>query len=813
MFQNYFKIAFRNLLKRKGYTLLNILGLTVGMTSCLLIFHYVSYEKSYDTHINNATNIYRLRLDHYLKGQAEWKSATVFPAIGPALKRNFPEIETYCRLIDAKMLLSDENNTHKFTETKGYFAEQPSVSMFNLKLISGDPATVLTGPDKIIISESMAKKYFGDVNVLGKHLVSRDKNVNRTREITGIFKDYPVNSHLAIEYLISFDSFKEEVKQSGEGKNITETLFDWYDFYTYIQFKPGTDIKKTEAKFPAFCLKYMTHNSVEKTYDELHLIPVRDIHLYSNYNQEAEVNGNGQMVSFLFLIGIFIICIAWINYINLSTARSVERAKEVGIKKVVGAFRQDLIKQFLVENFLLNLISLCCSVILFFILLRPFDIFSGRAYYTEISLSLNYLLLFGAILLIGTLLSGVYPAVVLSGFQPMKVLKGSFKNTSGGIALRKGLIVVQFTISVVLIAGTIIVYQQVTFMRNKSLGASIDQTLVFNGPSSLTDSIYKSILQPFKTELLQQTGVTGITASSEVIGREIYWVDGAKRLEAPNKESISIYVLSIDYDFVPFYKMKMAAGEESLKEFSRGKKRGVLINETASRMLGFAKPEDAVLKKLITSSTDTTIIAGVLADYHHLGLQKAIEPMLFPMGTGVRQFCSVKLNTDNMPNHIKMVETAWKKYFPNDPFNYFFLNESYAQQYKADVLFGKVFGLFAFLAILIACSGLLGLSAYNVLQRSKEIGVRKVLGASMQNILVLLSKDFMWLIIIALFMAIPLGWYMMSIWLMDFAYHIDISWWVFVLAGFMALVIALITILLNAYKAVSENPIKSLRTE
>lgn len=811
MLQNYFKIAFRNLLKRKGYALLNIIGLTVGMSSCLLIFHYVSYEKSYDTHINNATNICRLRLDHYLKGQAEWKSATVFPAIGPALKRDFPEIETYCRLIDAKMLLSDENNTHKFTETKGYFAEQPSVSMFNLKLISGDPATVLTGPDKMIISETMARKYFGNNNALGKRLISKGRRKNHTREITGVFRDYPSNSHLTIEYLVSFDSFKSDIKRPGDSTNITETLFDWYDFYTYVQFKPGTDIQKTEAKFPAFCSRYMEHDAL--SYDELHLIPVRDIHLYSNYNQEAEVNGNGQMVSFLFLIGIFIICIAWINYVNLSTARSVERAKEVGIKKVVGAFRQDLIKQFLIENILLNVISLVFSIILFFPLLHPFDAFSGRAAYTGISLNFNYLCLFSAILLTGTLLSGLYPAFVLSGFQPIKVLKGAFKNTSGGIALRKGLIVIQFTISVILIAGTIIVYQQVAFMRNKTLGATIDQTLVVNGASSVSDSVYKSTLQSFKAEMLQQKEVKKMAASSEVIGHEIYWVDDAKRFEAPEKESISIYVLGIDYDFVPFYNMKVVAGEEFLQEYSTGQKRGVLINETAAKMLGYKSPQEAVNKKLVTSSTDTTQIAAVLADYHHQGLQKAIEPMLFPMGTGVRQFYSLKLGSSDVSSSIRTIETVWKKYFPNDPFDYFFLDENFNQQYKTDVLFGKVFGLFAFLAIFIASSGLLGLSAYNVLQRSKEIGVRKVLGASSQNILLLLSKDFIWLIVVSLLLAVPLGWYVMNLWLIDFAYHITINWWVFLIAGCIALVIALSTILLNAYKKVSENPVKNLRTE
>jgi putative ABC transport system permease protein len=813
MFGNHLKIAFRSLRKRKGSSLLHILGLTIGMASCLLIFHYVSYEKSYDEHITRAEDIYRLRLDNYVKGKLEWRSATVFPAIGPALKRDYPEIENCCRLIDAHMLFVDESNQSKFTETQGYFAEQSAVSMLDMQLISGNPATALTGPDKIIISESMARKYFGDNRVLGRQLISKDRNDSRAREITGVFKDYPSNSHLDIEYLLSFDSFKAAIRRSGDTTDVTETLFDWYDFYTYLQFKPGTDVEKIESQFPAFCEKYMEQDHGNKTYSELHLIPVQDIHLHSNYNQEAEANANGQMVSLLFLIGIIVIGIAWINYINLSTARSVERAKEVGIKKVVGAVRTDLIRQFLVESMLLNLISLAFSVILFFLLLRPFDHFCGREAYTGISLSMNYLIVFIVILLVGTLLSGIYPAFVLSGFQPIKVLKGAFKNSSRGVALRKGLIIVQFTLSVVLIAGTLIIYEQVSFMRHKTIGASIDQTLILNGASSLKDSIYKSRLQPFKTELLQYRSIKGISASSEVIGTEVYWVNNAKRVEASDKESISIYVLAIDYDFVSLYDMKIKAGEDLFKEYCAGKKRGTLINETAARMLGYKNPEEAINKKLVTSGTDTILIAGVLADYHHQGLQKAIDPMLFPMGTGVRNFFSLKFSSPDMAANIKTVEAVWKKHFPDDPFDYRFLDESFNAQYKTDILFGKVFGLFALLAILIACSGLLGLSAYNVIQRSKEIGVRKVLGASTQHILILLSKDFIILIVISLVLAVPSGWYMMNLWLMDFAYHVDISWWVFALAGSLALLTALVTILLNAWKKVSENPVKSLRTE
>lgn len=813
MFRNYFKIAFRNLYKRKVYTLLNILGLTIGMTSCLLIFHYVSYEKSYDNHITNSENKYRLRLDHYSKGESEWKSATIYPGIGPAIKRDFPEVENFCRLIDANVLLLNEENQTKFKENAGYFAEQNAISMFDLDFKSGSPKTALVGPNKMIISEQFAKKYFGTTNALGKHLTFIRPRKNYNYEITGVFKDYPKNAHLVMEFLISFDTYKAQMRRPTDSTDVIETLFDWYDFYTYVEFKSGTNVAQFEKKLPDFCKKYMQQDFINKTYDELHVLPLKDIHLNSNYNQEAEVNGNGQMVAFVFLIGVFIICIAWINYVNLSTARSVERAKEVGLKKVVGAMRSDLIKQFLIENTVLNVISLLFSLLVFSLLCNSFDAFTGKNFITHTTLSTYYWILFLIIFVFGTLLSGLYPAFVLSGFQPIKVLKGAFKATSSGILLRKGLIVIQFIISVVLISGTIIVYQQVKYMRSKNIGANINQTLVLGGVTSLRDSTYKTVYQPFKTELLQQPKIKGITGSTYVVGQEVYWVDNAKQVDAKDDENISIYVQGIDYDYVGLYEMKLSAGRNFSTDFTSDAKGGVLINEMAVKMLGFKNNEEAINKKITTSSFDTAFIIGVLADFHQQGMQKIIDPMLLPLIEDARRFYSIKLNTEFTPEIITSIETVWKKYFPNDPFEYFFLDEAYNQQYKTDVVFGKVFGVFSLLAILIACFGLLGLSSYNVLQRRKEIGIRKVLGASITNIITLLLKDFFLQITIAFIIAMPLGWYVMNLWLQDFAYRIDISWLTFLFSGVLSLLIAVLTILIHAYKSAIANPIKSLRTE
>jgi len=517
MFRNYLTTAFRNIFKKKGYSLLNIFGLTIGMSCCLLIFHYVSYEKSYDDFVPDSKNVVRLRLDSYQKGKLAWQSATVYPAIAPNLKKDYPEVEDFCRMIDANLLLSTENNTVKFNENKGYYAEPSFLSMFGLKLTEGNSKQVLDGPDKMIVSESMAKKYFGNEEAVGKKLIQRDQDQVQAYEVTGVFKDYPANSHLDIKYLVSWSTFDKYLRAQGDTSNALETSFGWYDFYSYLKLKPGVDWKKFEKKMPAFCDRYINSQDWYKKNNnkaELYLMPVTDLHLYSNYNQEAEVNGNGQAVNFLFLIAVFIIGIAWINYINLATARSAERAREVGMRKVLGAARSNLIRQFMMESFLLNLIGFLLSIGVFMLLLPAFDRFLGRDTFTHFTLSLLYWQLFFALFLLGTFLSGIYPAFVLASFKPITILKGVFKNSSGGITLRKGLIVTQFVISVVLIAGTIIVYQQVRFMRNQKLGVNIDQTLVLKGAGSVQDSLYGTTFQPFKTELLKQPEIRSVIASS-----------------------------------------------------------------------------------------------------------------------------------------------------------------------------------------------------------------------------------------------------------------------------------------------------------
>ena len=816
MIKNYLKIALRNLGKRKGYSFLNISGLAIGMTSCLLIFHHVSFERSYDDSPPDATDIVRLRLDSYQKGSLAFKSATVYPAIAPTIRKEFPEVEDFCRLHDAEMLLTNDASNVKFTETKGYYADPSFVKMFDVKMVSGNASTALDGPDKMVISETMSRKYFGSGEALGKTLTVRDPGSVQTYQVTGVFKDYPKNSHLIVDYLVSYSTLGKQLQLSGDTSNATETSWGWYDFYSYLQLKQGTDYKKFESKLSAFCDRYINSQEWYKKNNnraELHLLPLGDIHLYSNYNQEAEVNGNGQAIGFLFLVAIFIIGIAWINYINMATARSVERAREVGVRKVLGAVKSSLIRQFLVESLLLNIAALLLSVIAFYFLLPAFNRFVGRDFMPDFFLTSDYWFLFGVLFVGGTLLSGLYPSIVLSSFQPISVLKGVFKNTARGIGLRKGLIVIQFVTSVVLIAGTIIVYQQVSYMRKQQLGVNINQTLVLQGAGSVRDSLYQNTFQPFKSELLQQRDIKNVAASTSVMGHEIYWTSGVSRLDRPNETAVTLYHLGIDHDFLPAYDLKLIAGRNFSKEFSTDNKAAIL-NERAVELLGYKNANEVVSGNLrLRRGRDTLAIVGVVSNYHHQGLRKAIDPMILLLRPNTRNYYSVKLRTSDVQEAIGTIQKVWTRYFPADPMNHFFLDETFNEQYKSDMLFGKVFGVFASLAILIACFGLLGLSAYNVLQRAKEIGIRKVLGASVQNILLLLSRDFLKLILIALVLAVPVGWFIMHEWLQDFAYRINISWWVFAIAGLVSLGIALMVIGLQAFRTAMENPVKSLRTE
>lgn len=818
MWSNYFKVALRNLLKNKSFASINIFGLALGMACCLFIIQYVRYERSYDRFHQNAGNVYRLRLDAYQEGKLAWRSATVYPAFAPTMKRDYPEVQDACRLIDAEFVMSNPKTNAKFAEKKGYYADQSFLNLFTLDLLSGDPKTALTGPDKMLISESTAKRYFNRTDVLGEHLLVKDPDYYQTYEVTGVYRDYPLNSHLVIDYLVSYATFSKLIAQVWQDtSNATETNWGWYDFYTYLLLKPGTDVAAFKAKFPAFTDKYINKRYQERKINarnDIDLIPLTGIHLYSNVNQEAEVNGNGKAVAILFVVAFFILAIAWINYVNLSTARSIERGREVGVRKVLGASPDQLMRQFMIENLILNLAAFVLALAAVAILMPAFSNFSGKKIPLDFLSNQKFWAISAGVLALGALLSGLYPAFILTGFQPVKVLKGQLKHSTGGTTLRKSLIVFQFAASIGLIAGTLVVYKQIRFMRNQDLGINILHTLVVEGARTATDSLYMGSFEPFRNRVLGIPQVKSVTASSSVPGNEIYWTNGCRLLgQNAQNPSITLYNLGIDEAFLRAYDLKMLAGRPFDKSFGddAGRKT-VLLNETAARIFGFNKPEDALQSRLLRGD-DTLTIVGITSDFHHEGLQKTINPMAFLFRPDSRSFYSFKLETTDAQATLSSIREAWYNQFPNDPFNYFFLDESFNKQYEADIQFGRVFSLFALLAILVACLGLLGLASFQIVQRTKEIGIRKVLGASTPGLISLLSVYFLKLILIAFVLATPLAWYLMDHWLENFAYRIEIGWWVFALAGILAAGIAFLTVGAQSLKAALANPVNSLRIE
>ncbi|HEY2721098.1 MAG TPA: ABC transporter permease, partial [Chitinophagaceae bacterium] len=785
MIKSYFKLAFRNLVKRKDYSMLNILGLAIGTSCCLLIFQYVAFERSYDNFLPDSNQIFRLRLDHYQQGRLDWQSAAVYPAFGPTMKKDLPEVEDYCRLSPAPLLLSNELSTIKFNETKGYYADPSFLPMFNIRVLKGNPKTALNGMDKIMLSAETARKYFGKDDALGKTLIFHSPFSERPFEVTGIFDALPGNSHLVVNYLVSYPTLGFFPHRYNDSSHPEETSWGWYQFYTYLRLKPGTNIQKFESKLPAFCDHYINSQASQKENnirDEVHIIPVSDIHLHSHYMQEAEVNGNARAVSFLFMIAFLIIGIAWVNYINLSTARSLERAREVGVRKLIGAVRSTLIGQFLVESILINLFSFLLALFIAATVTPWFSQMIGNGHPAYFYLPFDYWLLMIGVFLVGSLLSGIYPAFILSGFKPVSVLKGLFKNSVAGLALRKGLIILQFTISVVLIIGTFVVYRQVNYMRSQPLGANVAQTLVVGGPFSLEYHKYDNIYQPFKNAVLDLPGVKNMTASTGVMGKENTWANAVWRLDAAYPNPVTLHFLGVDYAFLPSYEIKLVAGRNFSKDFPSDSS-AVILNESALPVLGFENAEKAIGQKL--KRGDTMSIIGVIKDFHTESLNKNIDPELITLLPTVRSDYSIKIESANMAAVIHSIQTAWDKYFPNDPFNYYFLDESFNAQYKADAQFGKLFGGFALLAIIIACVGLMGLSAYNVLQRRKEIGIRKVLGASIVSVFSILSKEFLQLVFIAIIIASPVAWFIMHRWLENYAYRIKISGWIIIIAGLL----------------------------
>jgi putative ABC transport system permease protein len=803
MLRNYLKAALRNIFKNKIFSVINILGLAIGMAGCLLIAQYVLHELSYDQMQSRKDHIFRLQLDRYNKGELTTRWAAGAVGIGPDLKAHFPEVKKYARMHGSDATMA--NGEVFFKEDHAYYASEEFFRIFSFKLTRGVDSLVLKEPFKIVLSTTLAKKYFGDADPVGKMLKI---NGNKDYEVTGVFEDVPENSHMKFDALLSFATYLTFVRNPNDLNS-----YNWDGFMTYILLDEKSDAKVFESKLPAFVEKQQGEDMKKFNAGMVfHLEPITGIHLYSdNLMMEFGPNGNGKAVYFLAIIAAFILIIAWINYINLATARSMERAREVGVRKVMGSFRSQLIRQFLLESFLIKLVAFLIALLLVGLLLPAFSELAGRRLEITLLQSTSFWKGAIAIFVLGVLLAGLYPAFVMSGFKPVLVLKGRLQASSRGSYLRKGLVIFQFLASITLIVGTFTVYRQLSYMRNSDLGVNIERTLVLNGPN-ISDSTYDSHFQAFQNDLLAYPEILKVSASTSVPGRKPNWNAGGIRRIGDSEEKGNQYrVLGIDYDFVGTFQLNMIAG----RNFSRDRKTdraGVIFNESAVKLMGFKSMEEALEEKIYFWG-DTFKIVGVLKDYRQESLKKDFEPLIFRLIPDATSFYSLKVKSEDMQQTIALAEEKFKTYFPGNPFQFFFLDQYYNQQYQADQQFGKVFGVFAALAIFIACLGLFGLSSYTVVQRTKEIGVRKVLGASVPQVIALLFKDFAILVAVAIVLAVPVSWWVMNNWLSEFANRISLSWWIFTVPSLMVIAIAWITISMHTYRAASANPVESLRYE
>jgi putative ABC transport system permease protein len=805
MIKNYFKIAWRNIVRHKGYSGINILGLAIGIAACLLILQYVSFELSYENFHVNKDRIYRVKQDRYDNGKLSTEWAAGAFAAGNSFKDAIPEIEDYVKLVGRGEVVTEINNQPLKIE-KVFFATGSFFKIFTYPLIEGNGATALNEPFTVALSETTARNIFGTANVVGKSIkLNRDEDY----KITAVYKDAPVNTQLKPDILLSYATL---IKFRGPENN-PEVAWLNDGCLTYLLLRKGVDPALVERKFIPVVDKFTAADMKKYNSGVVYkLMPLTDVHLYSHYMMEPGPTGDGKTVYLLLGIAIFIVLIAWVNYINLATARAIDRAREVGIRKAIGSQRKQLMIQFLSESAVLNGIALILAVLIVLIAIPGFNKLSGQqlswSLFTNGSFWLGLITLF----VVGVFFSGMYPAFVLSGFRPIEVLKGKMVSSKQGALLRKSLVVFQFAASLFLLIGTVTVYKQIQFMRKQTLGINIDQTLVVTPPVVQTDSTFLQQMTSFKEALKQQTSIRSVTVSSSIPGSTVDWNAGGIKLVGTDESTQKQYrIIGVDYDFLKAYDLKMIAGRVFSKDFGTDDQ-AVVFNRKGIEQLGFTKPEEALGKKIDFWGKQYTI-AGVTENFHQQSLREAFEPLILRLIPDIRGYLSIKTSSGQAGNTVDYVKTQWNKFFPGNTFEYFFLDDHFNEQYKADQRFGQVFGLFTTLAILVACMGLFGLASFTTLQRTKEIGIRKVLGASVPGILKLLYREFAALLLVAFIVAAPVAWYTTYNWQKSYAFRNDIHWTYFVIPFIAIIAVALITVSFQSIKAALANPVKSLRTE
>lgn len=811
MIKNYLRSAWRNIARHKFISLINISGLTIGITCCLLILVYIINELSYDRYNENANRTYRVtRIFYSRDGSENLHLSSIAPPFGPLLKVAFPDIEKVTRVLPNNTTVFRYKDK-LFNEQNGFFADENFFNVFSVNVTKGDKKTALNEPYSVMITPEIAKKYFGNDDPINK-AVTLD-NTKHEFTVTGIFEPLPSNAHMHPNMLFSFNTLKDSVIY---GEKQLETNFGNNSFYTYLLLPKNYNSEIINRQLNSFLNKYvhlpgMPPNIKTSQATKLTMQKLTDIHLKSHLDDEIEPEGSMTRVYIFSIIAGFILLIACINYMNLSTARSALRAKEIGIRKVIGAQRKEIIRQFLGESILVTWFALILAMVLTWLLLPYINSLAH--------LNLAFSSLFRWNIFIGILslpffiglLSGIYPAIFMSSFKPVKVLKGLLKVGSGNISFRKVLVVVQFSVSIILIVATTVVFQQLSYIENKSLGFNKDHILIASYPGTITKQF-----ESFRQELLKNPAIRAVGRSSRIPSGRLLDDQGAQVIEGGKSvpTNIELKYITTDFGFMETYGMKMAAGRNFSRDYLTDTA-NYIINETAVQQLGWKTAQNAIGKDLTYGNTKGKVI-GVVHDFHFESLHQPIIPMLFFLpspSSGYYNSISIKVNGNDVQSAINTIRDTWHQYVPNVPFDYTFLDDRFQKLYDAEQQESQLFTIFSCLAIFIACLGLFGLSAFTISQRIKEIGVRKVLGASVPQIVVELSRSFLALVIIASLIALPVAWIFMHRWLLGFAFRIDLSWWVFLLAGIIAFIIAFTTISFQAVKAANMNPVKSLRSE
>ncbi len=806
MFTNYLKIALRNLRKYKAYAFINIFGLAIGMAATILMLLFVQNELSYDTYNEKADRIYRASREWVDdKGVSSLHLGHLAPPFSPLLKNDFEGIiEESGRIATARGTLV-EANEKKFEEQNFFFGENQIFSIFSWDFVAGDPNEALTSPDGIVITETTAERYFGRKDVMGEELMFNNYGMSFPFKVTGIVKDIPTNSHFTWDFMASFraveEAFGTEQMMQNWGSN---------NYSTYILLEEGKDISALEAGIPDFFDKHLgTSNDGEPAskYNRLHFWPLTDVHLYSHLDSEIEANGDIAYVYLYGIIAMFTLIIACINFMNLSTAQSAQRGREVGMRKVMGAMKSGLVRQFLTESIVFALLGLLLSFVLIYLVLPYFnDFFQRQITIDFFQNSFLWILLLGIVLFVG-ILAGLYPAFYLTKFQPATILKGQLP--SAKLSFRSALVVFQFFISIVLIIGVGMVKDQLNYVQNKSLGFDKDHIIIL--PS--TGEIYERF-GDLRQQFLQQPGISEVTLSSRVpSGRLLDSQGGEVEVDGEMKVlDVRVADIHVDFDYMKTYKVPFAAGRDFDPMLASDSSQSFILNEAAVMAIGWSSPEESIGKAFNYGGRKGQVI-GVVKDFHFESLHQSIAPIVFMITQGRANVVSIKYNPDQKEEVVAYLKEQWSFFRPGFPFDYQEVSNQFNSQYENEERLANLVTSFSVLAVLIAAMGLFGLATFVAERRTKELGIRKVMGASVWQLLVLLGKNFTGLVLIALIIAVPVAYFGLDQWLDSFAYRMNIGFWPFIIGGIVALVISWVTISYQTLRAARTNPVDSLRSE